>query len=155
MNSKIAVRLREGSHEAQTALTALAQRLRMNESALKVVLARAFDILPRVGGIPMLALRESFNSFHRPLNKHELAMVRGVFCGAFSAPLGVERDTSVPIARIHRTPYRELCGTETSRPLPTARMNPNPYRTLVTTRNFPPSEVSQAPTAGSNVTYHM
>jgi hypothetical protein len=149
MQREIAVHTKEGSLVAQSALAGLARNLDINESALKVALSRAYDLLPQVGHNPMLALHLSFSNMDHVIDAGRLSMVIGALRGVYGASLAAEQgkgygdyvedlltkyvDTTprVPAAQMYPSSYRELPGADVSRDVPTAQMNRNPYRVLL------------------------
>ena len=149
MDPEVAFHTNEGSQAAQTALAVLAQSLNVNESALKVALGHAFDLLPIVGYIPLLALQQSVDDLHYPVDGSALSMVVSDLRGTFGAALSVEQrksdgeirrglanemvetPTRVPTTQMCPNSYRDFPGANASRYIPTAQMNPNPYRAIL------------------------
>jgi hypothetical protein len=76
---------------SQAALTALANSLSINESALKTALNRAFDLLPSARYIPALALNMSFASLGWRIDSQTLYAIISAFRQTFGAALGAEK----------------------------------------------------------------
>jgi hypothetical protein len=161
MEREVAVHTNEGSLVAQSALAGLARNLDINESALKVALSRAFDLLPQVGHNSVLALHLSFSNMEHVIDSTRLSMVIGALRGVYGASLApeqgkvdgnyvdklltkcVDAPPRVPAAQMYPSSYRELSGADMSRHVPTAQMNPNPYRKLLP--KAPTSAMNGAP----------
>ncbi|EMD60445.1 hypothetical protein COCSADRAFT_98654 [Bipolaris sorokiniana ND90Pr] len=84
MNPKHGAYSREGSREAQIALSALARTLHMSPLVLKIALSNAFDLLETTGGNPTLALHLSFNRLNYYIDSITLDRVIAAFRDAFA-----------------------------------------------------------------------
>jgi hypothetical protein len=91
MESEVAIHTDKGSPEAQSALTALARTLNINENALKTALSGAFDLMTTAAGNPILALHLSFVRLSYHIDSKTLYEIVGAFRQTFGATLNVKR----------------------------------------------------------------
>jgi hypothetical protein len=144
MQREVAVHTSEGGLVGQSALAGLAHNLDINESALKVALSRAFDLLPQAGHNSILALYLSFSNMDYIIDAKRLSMVICALRRIYGASLADEQGkgdgdwvkkllTQPPLvlaAHMYSSSYRELLGADMSRQVPNAQVSRNPYREL-------------------------